>query len=107
MQRDDSVLNTGLSSALTRRRDAKLKQEQRDRDMMRSILTPSAEIILEWIAQEQQAVEKLNYTDLLLDTDVNIRAQLLARQLHSKFLTKLGNRAKATLRTAKKAEHHD
>ncbi len=104
MSRDDSFLNTGLSSAASRRLDAQTKQKTSERRSDRAHLLPGAEIILEWIAKEKKDTANLERMILNLESEDNVRAQLLARQMHLTFLDSLTNRAKNILRTIPKED---
>jgi ribonuclease D len=96
--RNDSVLNTGMSSAVERRQKAKWDEAHKKRNDQRARLTPKAEIILEWIEQERKDVVDLSKMILNVESEENVRAQLLARQLHLTFLTNMKNKAKNLLR---------
>lgn len=98
MTRNDSLLNTGLSSAVERRQKAKYDEAHKKRNDQRARLTPQADIVLAWIEKERKDVVDLSKMILNVDSEQNVRAQLLARQLHLTFLDNIKNRAKNMLR---------
>lgn len=119
--RDDSALNTGLSSAAQRRIDAKNAERARKKERQRTELLPNADIILEWIDKEKADVKDLEKTILDLDfgkirqlvplakqLDISdaqlIQAQILARMMHLEWLNSVKIRAKNMLREVKNAE---
>lgn len=102
--RSDSVLNTGLSSAVSRKLEAERAREMKERAHQRGQLTPGAEIVIAWIDKELKEVMDLEYMVMHLTTEKDIKAQLLARKLHADFLKGLKARAKNMLREVQKAE---
>lgn len=102
--RDDSVLSTGLSSAIARRAQARAEEQRKKRAGTRAQLTPGADIVLAWIDKELAQVMDLEYMVMHLGTEKDIKAQLLARRLHADFLKGLKARANNMLREVKTAE---
>lgn len=119
--RKDNVLNTGMSSAVQRRAEARLESQKRKRDDERAQLTPGAEILLDWIDKDlatvgnlQNMVIGINFDDLRTmlplaqrlnvdDKDLLV-AQVLAQAMHIEWLKSTKNRLKVTLRKAKNAD---
>ena len=101
MPRNDSLLDTGMSSALDRRIAEKKNREERAKQDVRQKLTPGAEIILDWIKQEEDDVVNLKKMILDVTNQERLLAQLYARQLHLQFLENLRNKAKIVLREVK------
>lgn len=81
MSRDDSVLNTGMSSALERRikRDEQIRQQ--DRQYTRGKLTPGAEIIKEWLLKERAAMTDISKAVTDFDPEFLQKSTPLARKL--------------------------
>lgn len=103
-QRSDSVLSTGMSSALERKQREKWDKAHAARQDRRQALTPSADIILEWIEKEMNDCADLRKTIINVATEDHVKAQLLAKQMHLDFLESMKNRVKNTLRVAKAAD---
>jgi phosphoribosylpyrophosphate synthetase len=103
--RDDSMLNTGLSSAVERKRYAKQEELHNKRiaekEAMRVSLTTQGETIMQWIDQEIKDASDLRKMILNVDSEENVRAQLLARQLHLTFLQNAKTRVKKYLKEPK------
>lgn len=99
-ERDDSSLSTGMSSAVARRQKARLEEASKVRQSRRGILTPQAEIILEWIASERKNCIELVATMILgLDvTESRVIGRLEAIQLHLQFLDLMKAKAHNLLR---------
>lgn len=100
MSRDESFLNTGLSSALERRKTAEEQQRKQDRIYKRGKLTPGAEIILEWLNKEKETVYK-NIAALPINietTEENVKSVLLAYQMQLNFVDNLILKTKNVLR---------
>lgn len=102
--RADNVLDTGMTSAATRRQEERLKRQRELRENRRAQLTPGAEIIVQWIDQEIAEAKDLTKMIINIDTEDNVRAQLLAKQYHVDFLLKLKSKTKNILREVKQAE---
>jgi hypothetical protein len=96
--RDDSMLDTGMSSAISRRQAARTQEQKKKREERKRLLTPSAEIVLEWIEQEKSDVVNLEKIILNVADEKFLQAQLLARQMHLAFLNNLKNKANNILR---------
>lgn len=105
--RDDSVLNTGLSSAAFRRQVARREAEAEVKQSKRSLLTPGAEIIIKWIDNEIEKVADLREMILNVSDKDLLRDQLLAKQHHLAFLKDLKAKAKNILREVKQQEFED
>lgn len=96
--RNDSVLNTGLTSAAMRRQEAARQAKKDKKQEKRNVLTPGAEIILEWIDKELKQVMDLEYMVMNLTNENDIKSQLIARRLHANFLKELRSRANNIMR---------
>lgn len=96
--RSDSVLNTGLSSAASRRVEARRQKAKEKREAAKAKLTPDADIILEWIDKEKADIVNVEKMILAIDSEENVVAQILARKMHIEFLNKLKTKAKNILR---------
>lgn len=99
--RNDSVLNTGMSSALDRKQRIKALEQKSKREQRRAQLTPSAEIVLDWIEREKAEVtERVAALPINMDTkEQDIKSVLLAYQMHLTFLGTLKAKANNMLRT--------
>lgn len=102
MARDDSFLNTGMSSQATRRVQYDRVQRSKAKSTVRAKLTPHAEIILEWIKEERRRVASIEDLIMNLDTEDNARAILLAKKMHLDFLNTLTAKIQNVLREAPK-----
>lgn len=96
--RNDAVLNTGMSSALDRRRKLAEERKKQERQDKKAALAPQVDIILDWIKEEENQVADLRHIILNVSDEALLRDQLLARQLHLDFLKKLKGRARNVLR---------
>lgn len=121
MARDDSSLNTGMSSAVERRSRERLEEQLRKRSGEREQLTPGAEILIAWINKDIKDVGNMETKILGIDFDdlramiplaqrLNVdnatllQAQVLAQAMHIEWLKSAKNRLKNTLRVAKRAD---
>lgn len=124
--RDDSSLNTGMSSALQRRRYAKQEElhEKRKREKEATAarlsgLTTQGDIVVEWLEQELADVK--DFTKMTTEFDpvafmkqmplaqrLNVssaellQAQTIARLMHIEWLEKARTRAKNHLKKPKR-----
>lgn len=101
MARDDSVLNTGMSSAVDRKnaeRVAKRKEEQANK---RQALTTDGEIITAWIDKEIAKAKDLSQMIINISSEKHVTAQLLGRQYQIKSLETMKAKAKNILRTGR------
>jgi hypothetical protein len=105
--RNDALLSTGLNSASSRRLAERNKKLKLEKEKTRSVLTPAAEVILKWIDQEKKDVVDLSKIILNMESEDNVRAQLLAKQMHLEFVNKLEMRARNLLRTLPDEEPSD
>lgn len=120
--RNDSLLNTGLTSAADRKRFEKQEELHNKRSAQKEAqraalgnLTRRGELISEWIAEERSALDSIS--NLMLTTDIEaaarqypvlktinvdndslMKAQLIARLMHIDWLKKLEKKVKSTLR---------
>lgn len=121
MPRNDDILDTGLSSAQERRVAAKQAERARERRDRQLALTPTGEIVTQWINTELDAMKDMTKMAIDLKPDelreviplarrLNVsdaqllQAQMMAQQMHIEFLKALKNRSKNILRQAKVAE---
>ena len=97
MARDDSLLNTGFSSAASRKLEQKRKLLQEDKRTVKHKLQPGAEIILQWIAEEREKTVNLEKMIINIESEERVMAQLLARKMHLDFLAGLKVKAESAL----------
>ena len=101
--RSDSILNTGISGAtisrLERSRQAR-EQRIKNKEAKKSNLTPAAEIVIEEINKERDAVtvQLLNLIDSTTDEEVT-RSTIHALRLYRKSLDGMKLRLGNILRT--------
>lgn len=105
--RNDAMLDTGLSSAVERRAQARSDEQRRKRSDQRARLTPGAEIVLEWIDKEINEAADLRKIIINVADEEHVKAQLLARQMHLTWLEDIKNRAKNMLREVNKPDAID
>lgn len=111
MSRNDAFMNTGLSSAAQRRRMAKQKElhdkRAAEQEAVKSSLNKDASVVLEWIDKEQADITT-SYTKLMADvmTEENVKAQLLALQMHYDWLERAKQRVKRVMREPKQEATH-
>lgn len=100
MSRDDSVLFTGVNSASYQARAAERKDKVQKRVEERRQLAPAEERILSLIDKEQQETESIK--SLLLNVpEEDVKAQLLAKKLHTEFLVSFKTSVSNILREPK------
>jgi len=104
MPRNDALLNTGMSSALERRRAAIAERKKQERERKRSALQPGADIILTWIDQEMAECTDVRKLVMNISTEQNAQAELLAIRKHIEFLVSLKARAQNILRVHEEAK---
>lgn len=102
--RNDSVLNTGITSAATRRAEERAQRQRDLRASQRASLTPGGEIIKAWIDQEIAEAADLTKIIIIADSEKNVRAQLLGRQYYIEALKRLKGKTNNILREVKVAE---
>ncbi len=94
MSRNDGYLNTGMSSAIQRRQEARLEVQRQKRADARRELRPAIKQMSELIDAELKEVMNIEYMVMHLTTEKDIKSQLLARQLHVIFLKQLKTKLK-------------
>lgn len=97
MARNDASLITGLSSAASRRLEEQQLKRQREKSATRQQLKPGAEIILGWIKKEKSNITNLERIVLNVEDEKYLQAQIMALNLHLKFLDGLSMRARQIL----------
>lgn len=94
----EGYFSTGLSSAVQRQHDQRLKKMQNRKAGELAGLAPDAKILLEWIEEEKKDVVNLEKMILNISDEKFVQAQLLARQMHLDWLTKMKKKVNTVLR---------
>lgn len=105
MPRDDSILNTGMTSASMARKPTPRETQAKQKEEDYAKLKPAAEVVLEAIAQEVQKITDIR--SLIIDrtnTEKEVNTELIARKLYLNYLNSLEAKIKGivTLRAARK-----
>jgi len=100
MARNDSVLNTGLSSALDRRIAERKREEQKQKQHAQAKLRPEAELIMAAIDKERDWVrDQIANLPFEVSSDEKKLAQfLLGCQMHLGWTVRFKNQLKAILK---------
>lgn len=102
--RNDGVLITGMSSAVGRRVAEKREEELAKKQKKGAQIRPSAQIILDAIAQEKANVTNIDRSKIQWTDANHLEAQMLARYMHSDFLDSLAIRFTRLLRAEARNE---
>jgi hypothetical protein len=104
--RNDSVLNTGMTSAAERKiREKQLEMHEKRQEKSR-LFTVGGEAILEWIDDYRKAViEDLAKLPFSVDTtEENVKSELRAFQMQLNFLTEFKRKARTQLRISERSD---
>jgi len=87
--RNDAIFNTGMNSALDRKRAMKLREQQSAKSAVRATLKPSEELVLRAIENEKKkVVSNLATLPLTFEShEEDLKAYLLAQRMHLDFIT--------------------
>ena len=95
--RNDSFLNTGMTSSSTEPKTPREKQVK-EKEEARLKLKPAADVVLEAIDIEKIKVTNLNSLPPVSDMSVeSIKHELMARQLYLSYLSSLETKIKGIL----------
>jgi hypothetical protein len=88
MARDDSILNTGMSSSLSRRVHAEQTKKKQQKHSLKTQVKPVEGLLMEAIKAEKNALkDELAALPLNYETkEGSIKSYLLAQQMHIRFL---------------------
>ena len=100
MPGNQNFIESGLSSATTRRAQARAERRRKLEEERASQVVPGAEIIMAWIDEELDKVCDLREMVLHINDKELAREELIARKLHHDFLEKLKKRAEKMVRVA-------
>lgn len=103
LSRNDSILNTGMSSAtVTKLERNRLAREQRrqDKSKKKSMLLPAAEVVIHELEKEQNAtiLALLEAIDIIPADDEQFRAKITALKLYKESIARLKSRLSNILR---------
>lgn len=103
MSRDDSILNTGMSSSLNRRIHAERTKKSQDKKSLKAQVKPVEGLLMEAIAAERKIIQEelatlpLNYES----KEESLKSYLMAQQMHLRFLSSFQTRMLNRLRIQK------
>ena len=95
MARDDSFLYTGITSLSSEPRTPRQLQKE-SKVIAKQKLKPAAEVVLEAIAKERDAITDIR--TIILDrksTDTEVNTELIARKLYLSYLNGLEHKIKS------------
>lgn len=105
--RNDSLLNTGMSSAINRRLELEREKKKELTRSRNAKIIPGAQFIADAVKAEKARVTNIENLILNVSTEENVRAQLLAIQMHIDWLDGLSLRYGKLVRAqAKEAKEH-
>lgn len=105
-QRNDAMLNTGLSSAKERRIRAAQQKLHDEKTQKGQEFTQGGEGLLDWIDKERAGViEDIAKIPFTVDTtEENVKSELRAFQMHLNFIDRMKKKAIKEMRIVKRAD---
>lgn len=100
---DQSFLNTGLSSAVSRRQEEQRKARLAKKELDKAVLNPSIDRIYALIDKERK--EMCDVTTFVVGAESlpeDIKSQMIARQYHVAFLDKFKSSVQVAFETKRK-----
>jgi hypothetical protein len=103
MSRDDSILNTGMSSSLNRRMQAEKAKKSQAKKSLKAHVKPVEGLLMEAITAERNMLkEELATLPLNYETkEESLKSYLMAQQMHLRFLDSFQTRMLNRLRIQK------
>lgn len=100
--RDDSTLYSGITSASLRDRTALREEKKRERESLRTKVSPAQEIITGVIEEEKlQALDLRGFVFNEVTPEADVKAELLAHKLNYEFIVRFQQRINLLLREPK------